>query len=432
MNDHSELHEGLAHLADLAADDGSVRRMSDRVAPMVARVRRRRAARRTGTGLAAVGTAAALVLGGFAVSGRQPVLPPATGDSTGAPAPVTCGEVAPDLPAPGEGPMAVVGFLGGSLSRPMLTHTLANVSGRWMTSPGPVVLQVLVMRGDRVVALATYTSGSKDTLPGSIDPGWHTAWSFQLPDGAIGATFATCYPGAAGGALPDGAYETRAVYTDAAKVLGSGGPWATTVSGGYIHAAGADAASEALIARSAAADARNQLYLQEYLAKVGGGSQTAAFPACGSTVPHTDPPLALALEQPAMRTNEGEAAQSGTVSVRATGGRTVLAEIPMSGALLVYALDGVVVGRGEAEPASGDTTKLLATPDSGQTIALRGNALSCATNELGVHAGLPAGTYEMYAVLDADLLAVTEPHGTTAPGGAVTVVSDLGGATFGR
>lgn len=328
--------------------------------------------------------------------------------------------------------MAVVAFLGGSLSRPMLTTTLANVSGRWVTSPGPSVRQVLVMSGDRVVAVATYTSGSAEGPSWRAEPGWHTEGSSQLPDDGAGGTFATCYPGAAGGALPDGVYETRAVYIDAAQVLGSGGPWATTVSGGYIHTADADAASAALIARSAVADALAQQQLEAYAANAAAGSQTATFPACGSTVPDTDQPLTLALERPAMWADVDKATQSGLVSVRATGGRTVVAEVPTSGALLVYALDGVVVGRGEAEPASGDSTRLVATADSGQTLPLHGTALSCATNELGVHSRLPVGTYDTYGVLDADLLAVTEPDGTTTPGGTVTVVSDMGGAEFVR
>ncbi len=407
--------------------------MTDRVAPMVARVRRRRAARRTGTGLAAASTAAVLALAGYAVGGHQPALPPASGEASppahGTARVVECGAVAPALPTPGDGPMAVAAFLGGSLSSPMLTQTIANDSGDWVTSTGPVALQVLVMSGDRVVAVATYSQGGSGATTTQIEPTWHTSWSTQLPDGTD-RTFTTCYPGTPGGALPDGRYEMRAVYADATQVLGSGGAWEATVSDGSIHSATASAASDALNAQTAAARALARQQIQEYALEATATSGTATFPECGSPVPQTDQPLTLTLKRPAMPSEAGEGAQSGLVTLRTTAGRSVVADVPRSGALLVYTLDGVVVGRGPTVPAAG-VTHLQLGPETEAMIAAYGNKLSCSPSRTGVVPGLPPGAYEIYAVLDADVVAVTELDGTTSPGGHVQVVGDLGGAEIG-
>ena len=434
MNERSELHEGLARLADLAADDGAGRRMTDRVAPMVARVRRRRAARRTGTGLAAASTAAVLALAGYAVGGHQPALPPASGEASppahGTARVVECGAVAPALPTPGDGPMAVAAFLGGSLSSPMLTQTIANDSGDWVTSTGPVALQVLVMSGDRVVAVATYSQGGSGATTTQIEPTWHTSWSTQLPDGTD-RTFTTCYPGTPGGALPDGRYEMRAVYADATQVLGSGGAWEATVSDGSIHSATASAASDALNAQTAAARALARQQIQEYALEATATSGTATFPECGSPVPQTNQPLTLTLKRPAMPSEAGEGAQSGLVTLRTTAGRSVVADVPRSGALL--RLHARRRGRRPWPDGArgGCHAPSARSRDRGNDRRVRQQAELQPEPDRGRPRPAPRRLMKIYAVLDADVVAVTEFDGTTSPGGHVQVVGDLGGAEIG-
>ncbi len=135
-----------------------------------------------------------------------------------------------------------------------------------------------------------------------------------------------------GGTLPDGRYEMRAVYADATQVLGSGGAWEATVSDGSIHSATASAALDALNAQTAAARALARQQIQEYALEATATPGTATFPECGSPVPQTNQPLTLTLKRPAMPSEAGEGAQSGLVTLRTTAGRSVVADVPRSGA----------------------------------------------------------------------------------------------------
>jgi len=134
------------------------------------------------------------------------------------------------------------------------------------------------------------------------------------------------------------------------------------------------------------------------------------FPACGSVVPSGDDPV-LALD---LALGEGVYASGGTLetvaTVRTTNGRTVIGNAPIAGALIVLAKDGVVVGRGDS--ATGDVDILDLAAYQTVQVAATGQLSLCSIPQTGaVRDGLPAGTYQAYAVMEVMLKEVTEARG---------------------
>jgi len=139
-------------------------------------------------------------------------------------------------------------------------------------------------------------------------------------------------------------------------------------------------------------------------------STTDPFPACGSTVPSGDDPvLALDLALGQRFYASGETLTT-DVTVRTTNGRTVIGNAPIAGALIVLTRDGVVVGRGYS--ATGDVDILDLAADQTALVPATGVLGLCTIPQIDAPPlGLPAGTYQAYAVMEVMLQEVTEAGG---------------------
>jgi len=145
---------------------------------------------------------------------------------------------------------------------------------------------------------------------------------------------------------------------------------------------------------------------------------TDPFPACGSTVPSGDDPvLALDLALGERVYTPGDLVKT-VATVRTTNGRTVIGNAPVAGALIVLTRDGVVIGRGD--PGTGDVDILDLAADQTAQVAATGQLSLCGIPQTdAAQDGLPAGTYQAYAVMEVMLQEVTEA------GGEATSVTEL-------
>lgn len=155
----------------------------------------------------------------------------------------------------------------------------------------------------------------------------------------------------------------------------------------------------------------------EALVAVLDGDHSVPFPACGSLVPAPqEQPLALDLVD--VFVVGGPDPARATVTLRTTGGRSVIGQTSITGSvpvgpvgLLLFARDGVVVGRGYLDPEHVDLVDL--GPHDTLAVQLVGAAAVCTdpvTDTPGP--GLPAGRYEIYGLLEVALKEVTEADGT--------------------
>ena len=385
------LEDSLAQLARSVHDDGVSERMAGQVQQMVAQIRRRRAARHTATGLVSMGAVAAVAVVGVQLAGQAAApVPPATQEPVPPDRPTSaaeCGEPAPEVPALPETPTDL--FLRGSAGPEAGFGEPVPVILNWTNdsaqtvSYSAVTIQLMVVRDAVVVGTASKsTVGDVDRPPGS------------------GAGFADAVTVVACGGntpLDPGEYQmfgaVTLTLTDGARDLVAG-PWPFTIT-----EAGAPTTDPA-------ADPTEQL--NAILA--AAPSVTDPFPACGSVVPSGDDPvLALDLALGERVYTPGETVET-VGTVRTTSGRTVIANAPTAGALIVLTRDGVVVGRGYSNTGEVDILDLAA--DQTVEVAATGQLSLCSIPQTdAAQDGLPAGMYQAYAVMEVMLKEVTESDG---------------------
>lgn len=368
-----DLERSLTDLARSVHDDAVAERMSGRVRHMVTRIRRRRAARYSATGVIGVGAAAAVVVGGLQLADRYPsTVPPAATDQTVPPAAVDCGLPVPDPLVTSDGTFTLVGTAGPSApyGEPVPV-ALTLISANAQTFSEGETVQIFVLADGVLVG-----TGRGDSVDLGVVEGVDAT-----PGAAVAVT-----PCDGDAPLDLGGYELVALVT----VELSDGTSRTVTSDRLPFAitdAPADDAEAALQAIIAAAPVDEP------------------FPACGSLVPAPadDPILTLGL----LLSPEGPY-YSGALSTDAilstTGGRGVIANAPTS-ALIVLTRDGVVVGRGYWES---DVDILGIEPGGELSIPAIGQFDLCTIPMVeGPQEPLPGGTYSAYAVLE---VALKEVH----------------------
>lgn len=417
-----DLEKSLAALAGSVHDDAVAERMTGQVHHMVSRIRRRRAARHAGQGVVGVGAAAAVTFGGVQLAGRPTTAPPATQAPTEGPSPTSptwttstavCG-VAP--PAPVADPRAADLLLDAEVQRevpygeaiPVSTALRsASIDGSppitWAQAT-PVSLELMVVQDGLVV-------GSTLVVFADTRPGMNPADALITGDEYH---FSTCSGGDArepltpeDSTLAPGDYTLvateRLVLADGTEVAVPGGPWVVTVTDPDA-AAGPDEENVSADGERAAAAAELAALLAE--------GPRGTFPTCGSAVPaDDDAPLTLDLDPALGAAPVAPGIRIGTsVDLRATGGRQVLANVPTTGAVLVVVKDGVVVGKDFRDPE--DVSLLSLGTEGAVQLTLTGSMSLCTTPAQETPGlGLPAGTYEVYAVVDAMLKEITGPDG---------------------
>lgn len=439
----NELHRELDRLATGVADEGTAERMLGRVGPMVAAVRRRRAARRTGFGMAAVGSVAAVALlvpGLIPRTGTEPG--PAASTSWSLTAGIQCGDPLPDLATAAELPATlVVGLRGTQPGGLSLVEHVSNPTADEVPLERDDTLTVMVVRDGEIAGL---WSGAT-TLSGALE-----AWTMAGSEGGT-LRLTTCQPGSAEGMLTDGEYDVYAVRSDAQGApLGVSGPLVLEVDGARTTMAGlvrsiatvqnqlaeltreAGAGAKVTTTETGGTDDRPgeaEAAAEAAIAalRAAGPAAGATFPACATTVPAPDPDAVLALGLGTTSVPEGTEPVQLLATLSTTGGRTVLGNAPLGGAgltaRLVFTREGVVVGAGYVDAEDVDLVAL--GPTDWATVTALGRATVCASPQTdAVGLPLPAGDYVAYAVLEVALKEVTEAGGpAVSRSDLITVVS---------
>jgi hypothetical protein len=413
MNDGTELHGRLDRLARLAGDDGTAERMLARVSPMVTRVRRRRAARRTGMSLAAVGAVAAVGLTA-SLLGRLP------GGTTGPLVPAgppsqLCGQAPPSV---SNAPLGLGYGVSGAVTRADVELNLHNPHDASVALVVPVVSDVYLVQDGTVAATGSGSDPGVATLVHE-----HSTQTIAPSDRLDAWTRVGLTSCRADGTISDGDYAVVVVVRDAdgaVQAIGTGVELGVT----------AGRFGMSTQAKVEAAQAKAQAELAA-LTSVLDGDHSTAFPACGSRLPAAtaDAPVSLRLTLDSPTVGQLTALMP-SATLTATNGRHVVATTPVVGtdagtvpmATLVLVRNGVVVA-----------TPHLGHPDVGQvdltgqgsTVMALGQASVCdptGRSTAGLIA-LPRGDYHVYAVLRLTGLGVTAADGTTTSPADQLVVS---------
>lgn len=412
-----DLEQSLAQLAGSVHDDAAVERMSGQVRHMVTRIRRRRAARHAGQGVLGVGAVAAVTFGGMQLTGRPPAAPPATqgpteGTSTTATSTAVCGEAPP---AASDDPRAGAYLLNALVPRevpfgeavPVSTSVQRTTDGSPPVTWGeatPLSLELMVLQDGVVVAttLVVFADLEPDMSPEDV---LITGERYYFPTCGGGESRDPLDP--AGSTLAPGDYTIvateRLLPADGGdELVVQGGPWDLTVTDPDAAAPDGEELTD---------DAERAVAAAE-LAALLARSPSGTFPSCGSAVPtDDDAPLALDLDPALGVSPVAPGTRIGTsVDLRATGGRQVMANVPTTGAVLVVVKDGVVVGRDFRDPE--DVSMLSLGTEGSVQLTLTGSLSLCTdpVQETPTH-GLPAGTYDVYAVVDVMLKEIIEADG---------------------
>ncbi len=385
-----DLENALAELAYSVHDDALAERMNGRVYRMVAQVRRRRAARQTATGVASIGAAAAVVVGGMQLAGQgdgsSPIgtQEPTEPTTSGAPAPrpadwPVCGDPAPAattaadlqlLPLDGTPERLSVAY-GNPVPVPFV---LANLKSMSVSAYSPA--QIAVVQDGVVVGTTEADPVALGLAPGA---------DATQPEVVI----TSC-----GGDTPlgDGDYTVVAglglLLADGRTATVVSPPVAFAITGESDGVLGTDAEREAALADLLASAARS----------------TTDFPVCGSAVPPDEPtPITPTLTLEEREYMPGEAF-SVPVAVQAGPDLPGTAQGTANHPVIVLARDGVVVASPlatqEAIPIDLDADGTAVIPAAAE-LALCSLPGSDAGNGI-----LPAGTYQAYAVFT---LAISAP-----------------------
>ena len=386
-----DLEQALSDLARSVHDDGVTDRMNGQVRTMVGRIRRRRAARQTATGVVSLGAVAGLAVGaGHLWERATSTAPPASQepepeepDTTGQ-LDLVCGEAVPVAPAIPEHLMISATPTDTSVTagEPFPVTLLLGTTGTDPVGFDPATPiryallddGVVVAHGDRLMDLDPVAPGETFQLDGELIPLEPCAGTIEPGDYQMVALFP----------LVEGDGGTQSLLTE---------PWSMRVT--PEPAAGvADAAIADIIAASDRISA-------EYL-----------FGACGTRVPVDQDVtfLRIDVDLPPGPYRTGSLIE-GAARVYATEGLTVLANAPATAALVVLTRDGVVVGRGGYDPEHVSVVPF--TDDNPYPLPAYGQPAVCTLPGAAISdLGLPPGTYQAYTTLEVALKEVQYPDGT--------------------
>ena len=429
----TELEKQLAELAASVADDGTAARMTARVQPMVARVRRRRATRATATSLAAVGAMALAGFLGLQVGGQTSIIGPVAPPSGSAPSAawtasdLVCGGLLTLPPTPSADVSLVVGLSGdlADADGPTASAALLNSGVEWVRLSPLTPTTLVLVQTDRVVGLT-----SRPMVGGSFP-----TFSMGEADG-VRTHLQTCQAGQDRGQLADGTYQLWATTTvtasDGSPSAVVGGPWDVTVTDGLALTPGAQSRRAALAAQVQQKAA--ELQQRELMARAAAlealraadAQRNGAFPACGSPVPESaDLPLTLRLNL--LDTAHSETREVHWESVlTTTGERHVVGTVSRAGTRLVIARNGIVVGLGFDLDSPMPADPLDLSPSSAAAMLVEGSLTGCGTDAGGTtEPTMAPGTYDAYGVLDVTLHEVVEPDGTVAARSDVLQVTSV-------
>ena len=395
-----DLEQSLAQLAGSVHDADTSARMNGQVRTMVQKIRRRRAARHTATGVVGVGAAAAVVVGGVQLARPDAVQPPAT-QPTGATQPTSaftqCGSTPTD-PNPGADVTVGIVVTPGAVDRdpgtPLTSTPLSVFFEGDLT--GFTDLQdpeVVLTRDGVVVSVPAVVESVQESFP---------------PTYLLTQPLTACDPAAGGALLPPGDYELVALER---MTSGTGDAVAVWDREPYTIEPTAD--SEAAPPTSEATpppDAAGGTPEDALAALLAAPTGTA--PTCGARMDTRDdgqPPLVLELALEDRPYAPGEQI-TGTVTLTTTEGRLVIGNASAAGARLLLVKDGVIVGTVYRDAE--DATLIDVGPEDRLDVALSG-AMQLCTSPMTDAAmlPLPPGTYQAFAVLDVMLKEVQEPNG---------------------
>ncbi len=360
-----DLERSLGELARSVHDDALVDRLDGQVHRMVTRVRRRRAARQTGTAVLGVGAAAAVAVVGVqaAQQGDRGTPVATSGPDAAWPA---CGEAAPE--ATPERDLVLTGTAGptAAYGAPVpLELFLVNAMSMSVDSYSDA--RVVVVQHGTVAGTAVADAGDFGLLPG-VDPS-ATAIDVTPCDGTR---------------LSDGDYAIVATVqlglADGRTRTATSEPLPFTIEGDPVAA---DEAFDQAAAEAALADLR-----------AAAVASAEGFGVCGSAVPdEVDAPVELSFTLDALERADGVIAVP--VGVRASDAVPRDARLTAYNPQVVLVVDGVVVG---ALERSGPGVVIDLAPDGTGTVEARLSSALCSLP--GADAGdavLPGGVYQAYA-----------------------------------
>lgn len=363
-----DLERSLDELARSVHDVALAERMNGQVYRMVAQIKRRRAARYTGTSVIGMSAAAAVMVGGMQLA--QPddrVAPPATdGPDSAWPG---CG--ATSVPDPSDAPDATFVLTG--QAGPVVPYgedvpvglTLMSANAQTFTVGSTV--QLLVLADGVVVGTA-----ERDAAELGVDDG---------VDPAVGAAVAVV---ACAGDTPlnGGDYQMVATVT-------------VTLNDGTVRAVVSDPLPFAIGPNPLEVDAAGQAAVADIVDSAG--ERADEFGVCGSVVPPAvDAPvtLELVLEE---RVYAADEPVSPALLFRATDALPDGAQLSANHPTVVLTRDDVIVA---TLPMGDDPVPLTLGPDATGVVPATGSFSLCSLPgaDAPSETPLPAGTYQAYAV----------------------------------
>lgn len=430
-----DLEQSLDRLARSVGDAVAAERLGGQVHRMVARIRRRRAARRTATGVVGVGAAAAVVVGGVQYLGRESApQPPAEPTPDMLVVPVdACGMTLGQLGWTGVGPVGIEAVEGPPTGREDGGVTLATE----VVKHDAVELR-LDATAPRYVAVDPQTglvTGVPDAGEPFPEPDWALAGErFGIDDEAL-QTFhvSASMPLRDCDAAPDdfgpdtlltpGTYEIHAMqvvhptetYQGLDTFVAVGGPWRIEVPALIGTDVDADLTPE-----ERAAD-----QIDAWLAAPVANPDWV-MPVCGAEAALDDGMPALELDvlaDPSALGEPGGTTVPDAVVLKTTEGRYAIGNASPT-ARLVLMVDGVVVGYQFLD--SEDLVDVDLAFGETQPFPLRTTTTLCGTGEGGTGEALPLPPGEYTAIATLDLLVKEiggpgeEPDGSTYPYTAVS------------
>ena len=388
-----DLERSLTDLARSVHDDDVAERMTGQVRHMVTRIRRRRAARHSATGIVGVGAAAAVAVGGLHLADRSPA--PVSAGPLEWP---SCGEAGPDTAHASSQPLRLGGVAGPLAERGEgvpLRLTVTNVGSERVsfTTAGTTTFVVLkdgLVTGTGVAPQVGGGLLSPDTILSSpeemvaVDP-CGDEQVLRQGDYVLVANMTVDVPGAG-----------------TVDLVSPELPF-TVVGPATAEQAERTAALEDLVAASTEVSAQYP------------------FGVCGTRVPATaDDLLTIHLELDSLSYAAGDL-MPGTAAVVARDGLTVLGNSLITTAPLVLTRDGVVVGRGHIGPE--DIALNTFSADESYPMPVLGNTLLCGLpGSVDTERKLPSGTYQAYATLEVALKEIQHPDGTAESRSDLVVV----------
>ncbi len=391
-----DLEQSLDRLARSVGDDVAAERLGGQVHHMVARIRRRRAARRTATGVVGVGAAAAVAVGGVQVFERLGGSPQPVGPATWDAEAWGCGPT-PAIPADASDLRIDVDHNATATSGTSLgVDTYVNAAGHAGLTFDAAPTVVLA-RDDVVVTEPAIVVIRQNSHP---------------PQDILELDLSSCaFDGAP---LPDGEYEllvTQTVGTSEGDVelfssspvmiLGgepSSSPEPTEPTEPDEPTSSPDDPPATLTPEQADAAEQIEAWIASPVANPDG-----IMPRCGAEAVLDDgsTPLVLddPLDGPAIQPDRDGYFQT-TATMRTRGDQYVIGNAAGAGATLVLMREGVVVGYQWLD--SEDEIDVDLQPGQTLEIPFRGNQLLCDTGEGGTGPALrlPPGTYQATAVVD--------------------------------